>query len=142
MHLDAAAFEKILTHALGAGEYADAFYERRISRSFRLQDGKIHEAGLVVSRGVGIRAISGECTGYAYSDDLSEEALLRAARVAALIARDRAAKVSVVRIVGEPAPARSVYDAADELSADGQSATYVELLARADLAARGRAPSV
>jgi len=142
MHLDAAAFEKILTHALGAGEYADAFYERRISRSFRLQDGKIHEAGLVVSRGVGIRAISGERTGYAYSDDLSEEALLRAARVAALIARDRAAKVSVVRIVGEPAPARSVYDAADEPSADEKSTAYVGLLARADVAARSFDPRV
>jgi TldD protein len=142
MQLDATAFEKILTHALGAGEYADAFYERRISRSFRLQDGKIHEAGLVVSRGVGIRAISGECTGYAYSDDLSEEALLRAARVAALIARDRAAKVSVVRIVGEPAPARSVYDAADEPSADEKSTAYVGLLARADVAARSYDPRV
>ena len=142
MHLDAAAFEKILTHALGAGEYADAFYERRINRSFRLQDGKIHEAGLVVSRGVGIRALSGECTGYAYSDDLSEEALLNAARVAALIARDRAAKVSIIRIVGEPAQAHSVYDAADELSADGQSAKYVELLARADVAARAHDPRV
>ena len=142
MQLDATAFEKILTHALGAGEYADAFYERRISRSFRLQDGKIHEAGLVVSRGVGIRAISGERTGYAYSDDLSEEALLRAARVAALIARDRAAKVSVVRIVGEPAPARSVYDAADEPSADEKSTAYVGLLARADVAARSFDPRV
>ena len=142
MHLDAAAFEKILTDALGAGEYADAFYERRVNRSFRLQDGKIHEAGLVVSRGVGIRALSGECTGYAYSDDLSEEALLHAARVAALIARDRAAKVSIVRIVGEPAQAHSVYDAADELSANGQSATYVDLLARADVAARAYDPRV
>src|SRR6202051_3398472 len=122
MQLDAETFEKILTQALGAGEYADAFYERRIARSFRLQDGKIHEAAIVVSRGVGIRVLSGERTGYAYSDDLSEEALLHAARVAALIARDRAAKVSIIRIVGEPAQAHSVYDAADELSAGGSAA--------------------
>src|ERR1700682_3743902 len=67
---------------------------------------------------------------------------MRAARLAALMARDRGAKVSVVRIAGEPARAHSVYDAADEPSADGKSAAYVGLLARADVAARSYDPRV
>jgi len=135
--LDAATFEKILTRALGAGEYADAFYERRVARSFRLQDGKIHEAAIVVTSGVGIRVLSGERTGYAYSDDLADDALVRAARAAALIARDPAAKVAAVRIEGEPKLAPSVYEAAGQAgSADAGSRTYVDLLARSDVAAR------
>jgi len=136
---DATAFEKILTHALGAGEYADAFYERRIARSFRLQDGKIHEAAIVVSRGIGIRVLSGERTGYAYSDDLSEEALLRAARVAALIARDGAARTQIVRIGSVPKLADSVYE---PVGPEAESAQYVALLARADVAARAFDPRV
>ena len=97
-HLDAAAFARVLTAALGAGDYADAFYERRVARSFRLQDGKVHEAGLTVSRGVGIRVLSGEQAGYAYSDDLSPEALLRTAKVAALIARGGSARARVATL--------------------------------------------
>jgi TldD protein len=74
MHPDATVFERVLTRALGSGDYADAFYERRVTRSFRLQDGRIHEAAISVSCGVGIRVVSGERAGYAYSDDLSERA--------------------------------------------------------------------
>ena len=72
MHPDAATFERILGRALGAGDYADAFYERRVSRSFRFQDGRVHEAGISVSSGVGIRVLTGERAGYAYSDALSK----------------------------------------------------------------------
>jgi len=58
--LDAALLERVLTRALGAGDYADAFYERRVTRTFRLQDGRIHEAGIALSCGVGIRVLAGE----------------------------------------------------------------------------------
>ena len=109
MHPDAATFERVLTRALGPGDYADAFYERRISRSFRFQDGRVHEAGLSVSIGVGIRVIAGERAGYAYSDDLSPEALLATARVASLIAKDRTARERVAHLPSAPALAPSVY---------------------------------
>jgi TldD protein len=133
--LDRAAFERILTHALGAGEYADAFYERRTSRSFRLQNGHVHEAGLTHAEGVGIRVVSGEQAGYAFSDDLSLDALRRAARVASLIARDGTATGRVAPL--EPlsqAPARYLDVSESALPAD--ASTYVALLARADAAAR------
>ena len=42
-----------------------------LTTSFRLQSGRIHESGLGVTQGVGIRVILGESVGYAYSDDLS-----------------------------------------------------------------------
>jgi TldD protein len=134
--LDSATLEAVLTQALGAGDYADAFYERRVARSFRLQDGKIHEAGLTVTEGVGIRVISGEQAGYAHSDDLSPAALLRTARVASLIAKDRTARVREVAI-GAATTVVSVYEDVPDPDTPAASATYVDILARADVAARG-----
>ena len=127
MHLDAAAFSQILNRALGAGEYADAFYERRLARTFRLQDGKIHEAGVSLVRGVGIRTIAGERTGYAYTDDLSMETLL--------------STVDSVELSGEAREAPEMY-AAGTLDSGAESATYVDLLARADVAARAFDPRI
>ena len=142
MYPDAATFERVLTQALGAGEYADAFYERRVARSFRFQDGRVHEAGIVVSSGVGIRVIAGERAGYAYSDDLSLEALLATARIASLVARDGSARTAVVRMPGEPELAASVYFPAEPRALPAESATYVDFLARADVAARAADPRI
>ncbi len=142
MHPDAALFERILARALGAGEYADAFYERRVTRSFRFQDGRVHEAGISVSCGVGIRVLSGERAGYAHSDDLSPEALLRTAAVASLIARDPSARVRTVALPAAPERAASVYLEAQPSDLKADSATYVAMLARADVAARASDPRI
>ena len=140
MRPDAATFQRILTRALGAGDYADAFYERRVSRSFRFQDGRVHEGGLVVSSGVGVRVLSGERAGYAYSDDLSLEALLETARTASLIAGDPSARANEIAIPSDPARAASVYG---EVAAGAvPTGTYVDLLARADVAARAFDPRI
>jgi TldD protein len=136
MDIDAATFDAVLTRALGRGDYADAFYERRIARSFRLQDGRIHEAGITVSRGVGIRVISGERAGYAYSDDLSREALLRTAHVASLIAKDRNGGVQSAELPREPGSEPTAYLPAEARRLKPESATFVGILARADIAGR------
>jgi TldD protein len=142
MEIDAATFDAVLAAALGAGDYADAFYERRITRSFRLQEGRIHEAGVSVASGVGIRVISGERAGYAHSDDLSPEALLRTARVAALVAKDRTAHAGIVAIPRAPGKPFSVYYPAQPVELEATPATYVDLLARADVAARAFDPRI
>jgi TldD protein len=142
MYPDAATFERVLTQALGAGDYADAFYERRVSRSFRFQDGRVHEAGLAVTSGVGIRVIVGERAGYAHSDDLSPEALLATARIASLIAKDRTARVSVAPLPARPHLADSVYRQIEPRELRAESATYVDFLARADVAARAADPRI
>jgi TldD protein len=133
--LDPAILGTILSQALGAGDYADAFHERRIVRSVRLQDGRIHEAGLVVSEGVGIRVIKGDQTGYAHSDDLSIEALRRTARVASLIARNGNAQTREIA-VGELTRVASNYDSAGDDLQTTDAAVYTSLLARTDVAAR------
>jgi TldD protein len=140
-HLDAPSLARLLTRALGAGDYADAFYERRVARSFRLQDGRVHEAGLTVLEGIGIRVLSGEQAGYAHSDDLSLEALERTARVASLIAQSGGAAPHDV-VLGAPLVAPSLYLDVPDPALPVGSAAYVDLLSRADIAARAFDPRV
>ncbi len=137
--LDRETLERLLGTALArGGDYADVFCERRVALSFRLQGGVIHEGGLVVTQGVGIRTIAGESAGYGYSDDLSATALARAAGVASTIANgsDGAGRRAHV----EPVSVARLYDADGSASSD--SAAYVKLLERADVAARAFDPRV
>src|SRR2546429_9189095 len=79
--------ETYLTEALSrGGDYADLYFEYRINHSIVLEEQIIKSATKGVSLGVGVRVISGEKTGYAYSDDLNRENILKAARTAAFIA--------------------------------------------------------
>lgn len=74
--LDQDLLSRLLGRALQhGGEFADVFCERRRTLSYRLQDGHIHEASYGVTLGVGIRVVIGESAGYAFSDDLSAQAL-------------------------------------------------------------------
>src|SRR5438874_5741746 len=79
--------EAYLSEALSrGGDYADLYFEYRISHSIVLEEQIIKSATKGVSLGVGVRVISGEKTGYAYSDDLNRENVVKAARTAAFIA--------------------------------------------------------
>ena len=136
--LDHDLLATLLAHALRrGGDYADVFFEHRTAQSFRLQDGRIHEAGLSVVRGVGIRVIAGERAGYAHSDDLSPVALRRAAGVASLIAQAGSTAGDVADLRSRAAP--PLYRPAAEASPAG---AYVDLLARADVAARAFDPRI
>jgi TldD protein len=79
--------ENYLNEALSrGGDYADLYFEYRINHSIVLEEQIIKSATKGVNLGVGVRVISGEKTGYAYSDDLNRENVLKAARTAAFIA--------------------------------------------------------
>src|SRR5438067_9648347 len=79
--------ESYLGEALSrGGDYADLYFEYRINRSIVLEEQIIKSATKGVNLGVGVRVISGEKTGYAYSDDLNRENVMKAARTAAFIA--------------------------------------------------------
>jgi TldD protein len=138
--LDHSMLSRLISRALRRGaEFADVFCERRYAVAYRLQDGKIHDSSYAVTQGVGIRVVTGESAGYAYSDDLSEEALLAAADAASLVARD--APQDELRTVDLRAKAvPSFYDRDRERSVE--AARYVALLARSDVAARAFDPRV
>src|SRR5215470_16196194 len=79
--------EAYLGEALSrGGDYADLYFEYRVNHSIILEEQIVKSATKGVDLGVGVRVIAGEKTGYAYSDDLNRDNVLKAARTAALIA--------------------------------------------------------
>src|SRR5580704_2201834 len=79
--------ENHLAEALSqGGDYADLYFEYLLTSSISIDESMVKSASQGVSMGVGVRVISGERTGYAYSDDLSPEKVRKAAKVAACIA--------------------------------------------------------
>ena len=67
-------------------DLADLYFQSSRHESWMLEDGIVKEGSYNIERGVGIRAISGEKTGFAYSDDISSAALTKAAEAARGIA--------------------------------------------------------
>jgi len=86
--IDQALLDRVLARALEkGGDFADIYIENRISRQIVMEE-SVFRGGLYgVSQGAGIRVISGNKTGYAYTEELTKEKLLRAAEVASFVAR-------------------------------------------------------
>ncbi len=79
--------ERCLGEALSAGgDYADLYFESVTAVSLGVDEQIVKSASQGTSAGCGIRVLSGERTGYAYTDNLSSDRLLHAAKTAALIA--------------------------------------------------------
>jgi TldD protein len=84
-----AEMERLLSLGLGrGGTFADLYFEHERTSTLLLEEGIIRTASAGVTCGLGVRVVSGERTGYAYTDDLSWEAMARAAETAAHIASD------------------------------------------------------
>jgi TldD protein len=80
--------DKVLGGLLGGSiDSADLYFQLSRHESWSLEDGIVKEGSYNIEQGVGVRAISGEKTGFAYSDDLVLPALLDASRAARAIAR-------------------------------------------------------
>jgi TldD protein len=74
----------VLSAALATGgDFAEIYAETRRSRSLRLDDGRIEELTSGTDRGAGIRVLSGRKTAYAYTNVVTREALVDAAKSAA-----------------------------------------------------------
>ena len=125
--------ERCLGEALAAGgDYADLYFEAVTATSLGVDEQIVKSASQGNSAGCGIRVLSGERTGYAYTDNLSPERLLHAARTAALIA-SAPAKQTVQGFV--EAPVADLYPV--PLGGfDLDLAARLELILRADRAAR------
>lgn len=77
--LDRAAAERLVQEALTGAEDGELFLEYRESEALALEDGRIRTASSDTALGFGLRAVSGEATGYAHAGEISEAALGRAA---------------------------------------------------------------
>ncbi|MBS1828746.1 MAG: metalloprotease TldD [Acidobacteria bacterium] len=125
--------ERYLAEALSAGgDYADLYFEYLFTTSVSLEESIVKNATQGVSLGVGIRVLSGERTGYAYSDDLSPDKILHTARVAACIASGPA---SQTKTGFEEAAKRDLYRL-EVAPSDASLHERVALVKRADEAAR------
>ncbi|MEM1263775.1 MAG: metalloprotease TldD [Pseudomonadota bacterium] len=86
--LDPTDIERLLgTLMTGHIDNADAFFQHSTLESWVLEDGAVKDATFTEEHGVGVRAMSGEKTGFAYSDDIARPALARAADAARAIVR-------------------------------------------------------
>ena len=98
-------------------DLADLFFQSSCHESWMLEDGIVKEGSYNIERGVGVRAISGEKTGFAYSDDISPDALSKAADAAKGIAH--AGKSGRVQAFKRNKPL-DIYQAVDPLASLGQ----------------------
>jgi len=117
---------------------ADIYFQSSRLESWVLEDGIIKEGSFSIEQGAGLRAVSGERTGFAYSDELQFPALAQAAEAARAIART--GQGAVARIGDAPAM-RRLYEPIDplvSLAAEGK----VDLLRRVDAEARRLDPRV
>lgn len=78
---------QILTHKI---DYADLYFQYSRSEGWMLEEGIVKSGSFNIEQGVGVRAISGEKTGFAYSDDISMPALVSAAQATRAIANQGA----------------------------------------------------
>ena len=122
-------FARLMSPAVDS---ADLYFEHSRSESWMLEDGLVKEGSHSIEQGVGIRAQSGEKTGFAYSDDIVMPALLEAAGSARAIAREGAAGSGKALAVTS---ARALYPALDPIDSMSSEAK-VRLLNEIDAYAR------
>ncbi len=85
--VDERMIREALAAALGSGgDYADLFFQHRVTNNFALEDGDVNRAYKGVELGVGVRVVKADQTGYGYTEELTLEGVKLAARTAAAIA--------------------------------------------------------
>ena len=129
----------------GGASFADAYAEHAIVTGASLDEGRLKTASYSVLLGVGVRAIRGEQTGYAYADGFAPEAMREAARVASRIARESPSAATgrdgtpiAFRVADAPAP----FELRDPATLALDEEAKVALLRRADETARAHDPRV
>ena len=104
--VDAQLANRLLALALDAGgDYADLYFEFRVSADYVLEEEQIKTLGRGITVGLGVRVTKGDATGYAYCEDLAWEKMAHAARTAGQIAVGGGhAPVNVAPLANIPLP--------------------------------------
>ena len=137
--LDTSGLERTFGTLLGPGiDFGDLYFQHARRESWTVEDGIVKDGAHSIEQGVGVRAISGEKTGFAYSDDINVQALVDAAKSARAIARDGNAHGARALVPGN---GRSLYEAVDPIDGIGNE-DKVETLRRLDKLLRASDPRV
>ena len=138
--------EATLAHALALiGEHrvddADLYFQTTRHEGWSLEEGIVKSGSFSIDQGVGVRAVAGEKTAFAYSDDLSPEALMDAARTVRTIAA--AGQQRRVKLARAPKVAKSrlLYAPMDPIGTL-DSTQKVALLEKVEKLARAKDPRV
>jgi TldD protein len=131
----AQVFGALLTHRI---DYADLYFQYLRSEGWSLEEGIVKSGSFNIDQGVGVRAISGEKTAFAYSDEISLAALQDAAGAARAIARLGGANNLPAVRTGER---RNLYRPIDPLASLADT-EKVRLLERLERMCRARDPRV
>ena len=120
-------------------DYADLYFEYTRREGFSLEEGRIQGGSYGIDSGVGVRAVSGEKTGFAYSDEILPSALLDSANAARAIAV--AGGEGGVPVLGRGEAPSPLYPAADPVASLPDEAK-VRMLEAVDAEARAADPRV
>ncbi|NCT96710.1 MAG: metalloprotease TldD [Comamonadaceae bacterium] len=131
------ALAEIRSHGV---DDADLYFQATRNEGWSLEEGIVKTGSFHIEQGVGVRAVSGEKTAFAYSDDLSWDSLLDAARtVRSISGQGQTKKVKVA--ARKVAPSRSLYADVDPI-ASLDSTAKVALLEKVERLAKAKDPRV
>ena len=121
-------------------DYADLYFQFTKNESWSLEEGIVKTGSYSIDQGVGVRAVSGDKTAFAYSDEISAAALSKAAQATRTIARQGAGKVRVASSM-QHVGGRALYLPQDPLGSLDANAK-VALLEKIERIARAKDPRV
>ncbi|TXD62363.1 metalloprotease TldD [Ralstonia sp. TCR112] len=132
------ALADIFTHRVN---YADLYFQYTRNEAWSLEEGIVKSGSFSIDQGVGVRAVSGDRTAFAYSDDISLPALMQAAAATRTIGKAGAGRVKVASNLASTPGSHSLYAPNDPL--DSMTASEkVALLERIEKLARAKDPRV
>lgn len=135
--LDRERLENQVNDALGAAEDGELFLEYRQSESLVWDDGRLRSANFDTAQGFGLRAVADEATAFSHSNELSNDAVARAAETVKAVGQGRSGKVNL----GSIGTNISLYSDVNPLG-EATFEAKVDLLAQIDAYARSRDPRV
>ncbi len=139
LNIDKETLQKVISTALqNGGDFAEVYLENRVSRNIVMEESRFKSGLYGVSQGAGVRVISGNKTGYAYTDDITEENLMRAAKIASYVAKEGK---SIGPVDINEAKRESFVSIKQPLNEIADS-KRIETLERADQAALGYDPKI
>jgi TldD protein len=131
--LEQSLVDSVIRRALKSGaEFVELFVERKRNQSISVEDSKVQRVSSGNDLGAGLRIIHKGTVSYVYTEDLSEDGLLKTADLAAQVGRRGGGRFALGELNGTPRSPQPIEVAPDSVDSEAK----VELLLEADQAAR------
>ncbi|OUR77714.1 metalloprotease TldD [Alphaproteobacteria bacterium 46_93_T64] len=135
--MDRSAAEKLVSKALEGADDGELFLEYRQSEGFSFDDGRLKSASFDTTQGFGLRAVSGEATGFAHASELSEEAISKATETVRAVTSGKSGSIAL-----PPAGANRALYSEDNPLSEIPFDVKVKTLAEIDAYARAKDPRI